>query len=81
MKTVLTLACILALCGSVVARLGDTRDAAEARYGLPKSEKPPQGGRPLIEGAKELTFEYQGWKIRCALLLATDGKEYIVREE
>lgn len=81
MKTVLTIACVLVLYGSAVARLGDTRDAAEARYGLPKSEKPPQGRGALIEGAKELTFEYQGWKIRCVLLPATDGKEYIVREE
>lgn len=80
MKTVLALVCTLALCGSGIARLGDTRDQAEARYGLPKSEK-PKYDRPLIEGAKELTFEYEGWQIRCALLFAKDGKEYIVREE
>jgi len=66
---------------SVNARLGETQDQAEARYGLPKSEKVSRFGAPLIEGAKELTFEYEGWRIRCALLLATDGKGYIVREE
>jgi hypothetical protein len=26
-------------------------------------------------------FEFEGWRIRCALLQATDGKFYIVREE
>lgn len=66
---------------STFARLGETQDQAEARYGLPKSEKVAKYGTPLIEGAKELTFEYEGWRIRCALLRATDGKEYIMREE
>lgn len=35
----------------------------------------------MLEGAKELTFEYKGWKIRCSLLMATDGVSYVVREE
>jgi hypothetical protein len=65
---------ILAICfgflneQSTFARLSETQDQAEARYGLPKSEKAAKYGRPLIEGAKELTFEYEGWRIRCALL-------------
>ncbi len=63
------------------ARLGDTLDQAEARYGLPKNEKRPPYVPPLVEGAKEVTFRYQGFRIRCAFLPATDGKEYIVREE
>ncbi|HEY2342679.1 MAG TPA: hypothetical protein VGH90_06605, partial [Chthoniobacteraceae bacterium] len=33
------------------------------------------------EGSKEYFFEYSGYHIRCALLPATDGKEYVVREE
>lgn len=44
----------------------------------------PRSGPParrILPGAKELTFEYEGWRIHCALLLATDGREYIVREE
>lgn len=66
---------------SALGRLGDTREQAESRYGL---EKPlPKYLKPttLLEGARELIFEFQGWKIRCAFLLATDGKEYVVREE
>ena len=41
----------------------------------------PLRASTLIDGAKELTFEYQGWRIRCALLPASDGKEYVVREQ
>src|SRR4051794_39602827 len=72
----------LVLCATVpaMARLGDTREQAEARYGLEK----PQAVRspnPLLEGARERVFESQGWRIRCALLLAKDGKEYVVREQ
>ncbi len=63
------------------ARLGETQEQATARYGVPKQTQPPKYGQPLLEGAQELTFEYQGWKIRCALLRATDGVSYIVREE
>lgn len=63
------------------ARLGETRDQSEARYGLPKAERVVKGEIPLIEGARELTFYHAGFRIRCALLLATDGVEYIVREE
>lgn len=72
--------CLLLLLMTCVshARLGDTRDQAEARYGLPKSEKP--SGTPLLEGSKELTFHQDLWTIRCALLLAKDGREYVVRQ-
>jgi hypothetical protein len=72
---------LLLLATQAFARLGETREQAEARYGLPKSEKPPQFGPPLLKGARELTFVYEGWRIRCALLPAKDGQEYIVREE
>lgn len=81
MKLVLLLALVLLFCGTSEARLGATREQAEARYGATRSEGTPASARPLIEGAQELTFEYKGWQIRCALLLATDNKRYIVREE
>jgi len=73
------LACLIA--SPAFARLGDTQEQAADRYGIPKQTQPPKYGQPLLEGAKELTFEYKGWKIRCALLLATDGVSYVVREE
>ncbi len=73
--------CIFLLARTSQALLGDTRDTAEARYGLPKSEKTPLGASPLVSGGHELVFEYQGCSIRCALLEATDGQRYVVREE
>ena len=66
---------------SAFARLGETQEQATTRYGVPKQTQPPKYGQPLMEGAQELTYEYQGWKIRCSLLRATDGVSYIVREE
>lgn len=73
------LACLLA--SPAFARLGDTLNQAADRYGLPKTQKPQPWLTPLLEGAKEHVFEFQGWKIRCALVLATDGVSYVVREE
>lgn len=73
--------CLLILGNVCHARLGDTRDQAEARYGLPTKPMPAGIERVLLEGAIQSTFEFQGWRIRCAFLRATDGKEYVVREE
>lgn len=79
------LALIALLCtvgaGSAWALLGDTRDQAEGRYGIEKREGPGQFQNSLLHGCKEITFEHEGWTIRCALLRATDGNDYIVREE
>ena len=72
---------LLLLTSSAFARLGDTRDQADARYGLPKKPFAPGIQPTLLEGAKEYMYEFEGWRIRCAALLAKDGKEYVVREE
>jgi len=77
------LAIFLLLTTSAFARLGETIAQAENRYGL--SKPVPQttltiAGR-LIEGDHEYLFEYKGWKIRCALLMASNGEWYIMREE
>ncbi len=48
-------------------RLTDTEQQLTARYGLPK-KLAAASLHPLVEGAKELTFKYQDWRIRCALL-------------
>ena len=58
--------CLLAATAS--ARLGDTQDAAEARYGFPK--KRISTAQTILLGARELTFEFQGWRIQCGLLMA-----------
>jgi hypothetical protein len=76
------LAFILCLSASLAqARLGETRAQTETRYGLPKSERTLKGLQPLIPGARELTFHFAGFRIRCAFLPASDGVEYIFREE
>ncbi len=74
-------ALLLSTTTATYARLGETRDQSEARYGLPKSERVAKGETPLLEGARELTFHHEGFRIRCALLPATDGREYVVRED
>jgi hypothetical protein len=81
MKMVLTLMTWCLATASACARLGDTHEQAQDRYGLEKSEGVARNRTPLLEGAKEVTFEHHGWRIRCALLLATDGRHYVVREE
>ena len=65
------------LCSSH-GRLGDTIEMAEYRYGVASKKAATFG---LVEGAKEMTFEFQGWRIRCAFLKASDEKDYVVREE
>ncbi len=81
MKTTFLALCFCLVAALAHARLGETREQSEARYGLPKSERTLKGLAPLIDGARELTFHHAGFRIRCALLLASDGVEYIVREE
>lgn len=81
MKKMLSAFLLSLLATNAEARLGETREQTEARFGLPKSEKTAKDVQPLIEGARELIFHYEGFQIRCALLLASDGVEYIVREE
>jgi len=66
---------------SAWALLGDSRDQAESRYGLEKREGVEAAKQPILQGAKEITFEYGGWTIRCALFKGKDGNDYVVREE
>ena len=59
---------------SAQARLGETEEQSTARYGAPvaaESEGRGPGRRALLEGAKEVTYNYQGWKIRVAIIGAT----------
>lgn len=80
MKIVIFVLVLLVHCTSAFARLGDTQNELDQRYGCEKKPANLILG-PLLETARDLLFVYQGWKIRCSLLMATDGKEYVVREE
>jgi len=55
----------------VQARIGESVTQFADRYGMPKntvSTKAADKMSPLIEGAIQRTYEYQGWKIRAAFL-------------
>lgn len=63
------------------ARVGDTRAQVQARYGRSLPADVTESRAPLLRKSTELIFESNGWRIRCALLLATDGETYVVRED
>jgi hypothetical protein len=52
------------------ARLGETEEQSFARYGTPVAppNRPGPPERSLVEGAKEINYEYEGWKIRAAFV-------------
>lgn len=52
----------------VSARLGETEAQSQARYGAPAPELAAPTDKPLIEGAKEVIYHFQGWRIRVAFL-------------
>ena len=63
---------VVAACGfiaaSASARLGETEAQSLARYGVPAPELAGPQDKPLIEGAKESIFNFQGWRVRVAFL-------------
>lgn len=63
---------LLAISQSVCqARLGETAIQCVDRYGPPKNDaatKSEEKNFPLLKGAIEHTYFYQGWKIRAAFL-------------
>lgn len=76
MKTLLLLAVLGPL--TLHARLGENEGQAKARYGEPVPELIGQNDKPLIPGAKELAYNFQGWRVRAAYLNGiTHRIEYI----
>lgn len=63
-KTLLLL-CLLA---PLIAhtRLGENEAQAKARYGSPNPELIGEKETPLLTGAKELAYHFEGWRIRAA---------------
>ena len=51
-----------------LARLGETEAQSQARYGEPRPELIGADEKPLLEGAKELAYQFEGWRIRAAFL-------------
>ncbi len=50
------------------ARLGETEEQSQSRYGAPDAGLIGANDQPLLSGAKELAYNYQGWRVRVAFL-------------
>ena len=48
------------------ARLGETEGQSQQRYGQTRPELIGANDKPLMEGAVERAYEYQGWRVRAA---------------
>ena len=51
---------------SARARLGETEGLSQQRYGQPRAELIGPNDKPLMQGAVERAYEYQGWRVRAA---------------
>ncbi len=60
------------------ARLGETEAQSLARYGAPTPELIGPKDKPLLEGAHEVAYNFQGWRVRAAFLNGTTARiEYV----
>ena len=60
------------------ARLGETEAQAQQRYGAPTPELIGATDKPLLTGAKEVAYNFQGWRVRAAFLGGTTVRiEYV----
>jgi hypothetical protein len=63
-----TLGLALVFAAPTFARLGETEAQSQARYGAPVENSAPSRGKPLLPGARELTFQAGDWRIRAAFV-------------
>ncbi len=64
------------------ARLGENESQAKARYGDNVPELIGQNEKPLLPGARELAYNFQGWRVRAAYVGGvTHRVEYIKLSE
>ncbi len=60
------------------ARLGETEAQSQQRYGAPTPELIGPTDKPLLMGAKEMAYNYQGWRVRAAFVNGTTARiEYV----
>lgn len=77
LKRSLFLMCLLAAL-PLHARLGETEGQAQVRYGGAVPELVSAADKPLLEGAKEVVYSFQGWRIRAAYLAGKTARiEYV----
>ena len=67
MKTFALLAMILCTI-TAHARLLETEGQSQQRYGQPREDLTGANDKPLIVGAVEKAYEYQGWRVRAAFV-------------
>ncbi len=59
-------AAIVSFARPAEARLGDTEAQSQARYGEPTPQYASPTDKPLMAGAKEVIYFFQGWRVRAA---------------
>ena len=60
------------------ARLGETEAQSQQRYGAPTPELIGATDKPLLTGAKETAYNFQGWRIRAAFVNGITARiEYV----
>jgi hypothetical protein len=59
---------LAALATASHARLGETEGQSQQRYGQPRAELIRSNEKPLLNGALERAYEYEGWRIRAAFV-------------
>jgi hypothetical protein len=50
------------------ARLGENEAQSKTRYGEPNADLISANDKPLIPGATELAYNFQGWRVRAAFV-------------
>ena len=50
------------------ARLGETEGQSQLRYGQSRDDLTGPADKPLMPGALERAYEYQGWRVRAAFV-------------
>jgi hypothetical protein len=59
---------ILSIAPIASARLGESEAQAQTRYGAPTPELAFPSDKPLLPGAKEVIYNFQGWRVRAAFV-------------
>ena len=57
---------LCAITAQVQGRLGETEGQSQARYGQAREDLSAPTDKPLLAGAAERCYEYQGWRVRAA---------------
>ena len=69
--SILTAVTFCAFLTAAHARLSETEGQSQQRYGQPRTDLAGPNEKPLMEGALEKTYEFQGWRIRQAFVSGT----------